>query len=137
MQKYNAQPQVFEGIKFDSRWELTVYMFLRGYIPKDNILIHQKILIKPESKHYRARYWNCDFMLKWNNKILLIEAKGYPTKDFKRQLQLIDSNARHLIPLIRIITSEPIRVDECFKETLTPKMLIPELRTIQKEINQG
>lgn len=138
-QKYHAQPQIFEGTRFDSRWELSVYLHLRGYIPKDNLLIHQKILIKPQTSNYKAKYWNADFIVQTpSNKCrLIIEAKGVPTSDFKRQLQLIDSNRPELIPIIRIITQDVIRIDECFKRTITPKLLSDELKIIQQEILRG
>lgn len=134
MNKYNAQPQEFEGVRFDSRWELSVYLHLRGYIPKQNITIHQKILIKPETVNYRAKFWTIDFIIRWGTKQLLVEAKGLPTSDFKRQLQLIDSNRPELIPLIRIVTHSSIRIDECFKKSSTPQLLIPELKLIREEI---
>lgn len=137
MNKFNAQSQEFEGVRFDSRWELSVYLHLRGYIPKQNILIHQKILIKPQTTNYRAKYWCVDFIIKWNNKQLLVEAKGLPTSDFKRQLQLIDCNRPELIPVIRIVTHDVIRIDECFKKSITPKLLTDELRTIRDEILRG
>lgn len=132
-QKFNAKPQEFEGVRFDSKWELSVYLFLRGYIPKLNIKIHEKILIKPQTCNYPAKYWKCDFVIRWANKQLLIEAKGIPTPDFKRQLQLIDSNYPDLIPLIRIVTTDSIRIDERF-QSFTPKTLTPELKQIRKEI---
>lgn len=133
--KYGAQPQTLEGIKFYSRWELSVYQLLRRYIPKNHILCHQKILIKPKTSNYKNKYWCVDFVVidETKNHQLLVEAKGIPTRDFKRQLQLIDVCEPQLIPKIRVVSPTPLRIDECFK-AIQPDDLIPELKVIRQEI---
>lgn len=134
--KYGAEPQTFEGILFDSRWELEVYKFIRRYIPSSHIKLKAKIAIKPKTKNYKAKYWRCDFVIlgRENNEILLIEAKGVPTRDFKRQLQLIDCNYPHLIDRIRIVQHQSTRIDERFK-SVTLHDLIPELKVVSFHIN--
>jgi hypothetical protein len=136
MTKYGNTPQEFEGLKFDSKWELEVYLFLRRYIPSNHILVHQKIIIKPKTRNYPAKYWRCDFVIidTESNPLLLVEAKGIPTKDFCRQLQLIDSNYPHILDDIRIVQTKQTRIDERFK-SVTCFDLIPELKIISFHIN--
>lgn len=134
--KYGNEPQSFEGKTFDSKWELEVYRFLRRYIPASHILLHQEIIIKPKTKNYKAKYWRCDFVVMGhkNNELMLIEAKGIATREFKRQLQLIDCNFPHLIPKITIVQQQSQRIDECFR-SVTPKEMIKDLKIISFHIN--
>lgn len=109
-------PCEFEGIKFDSRWELAVYQAICKHFSKDEIRVHQKILVKPKTTHYKEKFWKCDFAVGNGDtgKFLLIEAKGFPTVDFKRQLQLLDFHNPNLIDKIRIVQGVTTRIDECF-----------------------
>lgn len=134
--KYKAQPQIYDGIQFDSKWELTTYLKIREHISRDRVLIHKRVLIKPPTRNYKARYWKCDFIIVDSSGAfrLLVEAKGIPTAEFKRQLQLIDSNEPHLIPLIRIIQYTSQRIDECFN-SITLDELSKELKRIKQVIN--
>lgn len=135
MNKYRSQPQTYNGIRFDSKWELTTYLKIREYIPKDKILLHQKVLIKPQTHNYKPRYWKVDFIITDSKGIyrMLVEAKGLPTLDFKRQLQLIDCCEPHLIPLIRIVQHQAERIDECFS-SITLEDLSKELRQLKQVI---
>lgn len=109
-------PCEFEGIKFDSKWELAVYQAIRKHFSKDEIKVHQKILVKPKTTHYREKFWKCDFAVgnADTGKFLLIEAKGFPTADFKRQLQLLDTHNPSLIDKIKIVQGVSTKIDECF-----------------------
>ncbi|MBD2481549.1 hypothetical protein [Planktothrix sp. FACHB-1365] len=69
-----------------------------------------------------------------NNELMLIEAKGIATREFKRQLQLIDCNFPHLIPKITIVQQQSQRIDECFR-SVTPKEMIKDLKIISFHIN--
>lgn len=129
-------PCEFEGVKFDSKWELEVYKVITSIIPPNYVSIHQKVLIKPTTKNYRARYWRCDFAIRGNEGelFLLIEAKGIPTRDWLRQLQLIDATEPSLIDKIRIVQTESTKIDECFT-SITIIQLHRELEKLKELIN--
>lgn len=131
--KYSNTPVHYHGINFDSKWELEVYKVITSIIPPNYVSIHQKVLIKPTTKNYRARYWRCDFAIRGNEGelFLLIEAKGIPTRDWLRQLQLIDATEPSLIDKIRIVQTESTKIDECFR-SITASQLKAELQIISK-----
>jgi hypothetical protein len=131
-------PCEFEGIRFDSKWELAVYQAIRKHFSKDEIRVHQKILVKPKTTHYKEKFWKCDFAVgdaDFTGKFLLIEAKGFPTADFKRQLQLLDSYNPNLLDKIRIVQGVSTKVDECFT-SITLSELHAELSELHIELEK-
>lgn len=129
-------PCEFEGIKFDSKWELAVYQAIRKHFSKDEIRVHQKILVKPKTTHYREKFWKCDFAVgnADTGKFLLVEAKGFPTSDWKRQLQLLDTHNPNLIDKIKIVQGVSTKIDECFT-SITIAQLHCELEKLKEVIN--
>lgn len=129
-------PCEFEGIKFDSKWELAVYQAIRKHFSKDEIRVHQKILVKPKTTHYREKFWKCDFAVgnADTGKFLLVEAKGFPTADWKRQLQLLDTHNPNLIDKIKIVQGVSTKIDECFT-SITIAQLHCELEKLKEVIN--
>lgn len=129
-------PCEFEGIKFDSKWELAVYQAIRKHFSKDEIRVHQKILVKPKTTHYREKFWKCDFAVgnADTGKFLLVEAKGFPTADWKRQLQLLDTHNPNLIDKIKIVQGVSTKIDEWFR-SLTIAQLHCELEKLKEVIN--
>jgi hypothetical protein len=129
-------PCEFEGIKFDSKWELAVYQAIRKHFSKDEIRVHQKILVKPKTTHYREKFWKCDFAVgnADTGKFLLVEAKGFPTADWKRQLQLLDTHNPNLINKIKIVQGVSTKIDECFT-SITIAQLHCELERLKEVIN--
>jgi len=130
-------PCEFEGIKFDSKWELAVYQAIRKHFSKDEIRVHQKILVKPKTTHYREKFWKCDFAVgnADTGKFLLVEAKGFPTSDWKRQLQLLDTHNPNLIDKIKIVQGVSTKIDECFT-SITIAQLHCELERLKELINK-
>lgn len=129
-------PCEFEGIKFDSKWELAVYQAIRKHFSKNEIRVHQKILVKPKTTHYREKFWKCDFAVgnADTGKFLLVEAKGFPTADWKRQLQLLDTHNPNLIDKIKIVQGVSTKIDECFT-SITIAQLHCELEKLKEVIN--
>ena len=129
-------PCEFEGIKFDSKWELAVYQAIRKHFSRDEIRVHQKILVKPKTTHYREKFWKCDFAVgnADTGKFLLVEAKGFPTSDWKRQLQLLDTHNPNLIDKIKIVQGVSTKIDECFT-SITIAQLHCELERLKEVIN--
>ncbi|SKB12037.1 hypothetical protein PL11201_290005 [Planktothrix sp. PCC 11201] len=133
--KYQNSPVIMYGIQFDSKWECEVYRLIKSIIPPSYISVHERVLIKPTTKNYRARYWNCDFIIKddFDNPLLLVEAKGMPTREFLRQLQLLDAFEPTLIGKIRIVQQQSTKIDECFT-SLNPTQLQAELKIVSKQL---
>ena len=129
-------PCEFEGIKFDSKWELAVYQAIRKHFSRDEIRVHQKILVKPKTTHYREKFWKCDFAVgnADTGKFLLVEAKGFPTADWKRQLQLLDTHNPNLIDKIKIVQGVSTKIDECFT-SITIAQLHCELERLKELID--
>ena len=108
-------PQVKDGIRFDSKWELKVFETIVSVFGKDKFSVHEKVLIKPPTKHYKASYWKCDFIVGRGSNLLYIDAKGMITRDFKRQMQMLDIYSHNIVSNVRIVTQVPVRVDEYIK----------------------
>ena len=80
-------------LRFDSRFEAQVYARLRELLPDSRIERQVRLLIKPETAINQPYYWRCDFRVYhpedetnyWN-----IEAKGFLTRDFLRNLQYLE-----------------------------------------------
>lgn len=134
--KLGAVPCEFDGIKFDSKWEFAVYQAIHKHFSKDEIRVHAKILVKPKTTHYKEKFWKCDFAVgdADTDKFLLIEAKGFPTPDFKRQLQLLDTHNPSLIEKVRIVQGISTKVDEYFT-SITIIQLHRELEELKELIN--
>lgn len=135
--KMGNVPCEFEGIKFDSKWELAVYQAIRKHFSRDEIRVHAKILVKPKTAHYKEKFWKCDFAVgdaDTTGEFLLIEAKGFPTPDFKRQLQLLDTHNPNLIEKIRIVQAVSTKIDECFT-SITIAQLHRELEELKETIS--
>lgn len=134
--KLGAVPCEFDGIKFDSKWEFAVYQAIHKHFSKDEIRVHQKILIKPKTTRYKDKFWKCDFAVgdADKGKFLLIEAKGFPTPDFKRQMQLLDSYNPNLLDKVKIVQGVSTRIDEYFT-SITIAQLHQELEKLKGLIN--
>lgn len=86
---WDSFPKYPDSIYFGSAYELHIYKKLLS-LPGVRVERQVKILLKPETTHYPARYWKCDFkVLDETNpaRYLLVEAKGLVTREFKLMLQ--------------------------------------------------
>jgi hypothetical protein len=133
--KMGNVPIEVDGIKFDSKFEFKTYQVIRAHFPKEMIEVHKKVLVKPPTSRYPAKYWRCDFTVGVKAHILLIEAKGFPTKDFKRQMQMLDYFNPTEFSKVRIIQPISTKIDEYFLKSLTLFELDRTLEIFRKTIS--
>ncbi len=92
----------------DSEWEANVYRHIRMVFPKEAVRCHEPILVLPESPHFPALNWKCDFQVAVPGRShpLLIEAKGVLTRELKLILQAIAHSNPTAIENLIIVHSE-------------------------------
>lgn len=94
-----------EDITFDSGFEANVYRHIRMLYPKEYITCHEPILLLPESAHFPALSWRCDFKLSlpWKRHPFYIEAKGVNDRSFKLTLQILSFTAPEIIENLLVV----------------------------------
>lgn len=108
MSKYNAQKTEVDGIKFDSKFEASVYLKLKS--------IEGLEIKKKQDKIYLSKaniLFKPDFLCRYSGVFFFVEAKGMPTPSFQIKKRLF--KAYGYDPLL-IITSKGIEVvvpDNC------------------------
>lgn len=105
-------------VYFGSKWEHRCYMAVRQIIPDECISLHETIPMKPATERYRAMGLNVDIVTRptvnhsWVPYVL-IEPKGIPTSEFKRNLQFLEFfNPEAYSRLLVIGDYEPLRIDD-------------------------
>ena len=78
----------FDGYRFDSGLERSVYCYLRLLFKKEDISVHHSVVVKPPTNHFPERRWKCDFYIPKLN--IYIEAKGIRHRTWKQQLEHLD-----------------------------------------------
>jgi hypothetical protein len=103
---------------FGSKWEHRVYMAVRQIIPDECISLHEVFPMKPATEKYKAMGLNVDIVTRpslvhaWVP-FILIEPKGIPTPEFKRNLQFLEYfNSEAYSKLLVIGDYEPLKIDE-------------------------
>jgi hypothetical protein len=83
-----------DDIYFQSRYEFRVYREILQVVPRKLLGMQRPLRIKPSTNRYPAIQWKIDFSILphvnargLNMPELLIEAKGLPTREFKRDIQ--------------------------------------------------
>lgn len=109
--KYSAEKVTADGVTFDSKFEYSVYRMLATDFPTLQVEIHKPIAVKPSTPHFPARYWKADFYLPQLNWI--IEAKGVRTRDWLRQLELLDCHNPQLLQNLSVVSQA--RGEKVFK----------------------
>lgn len=81
----------FEGIQFDSQWELSVYQNLRMLFPKESIYCHVALTVLPPNECFPALNWKVDFMISDDSLSapVYVEAKGIVNQEIKLVLQAL------------------------------------------------
>lgn len=121
--KYGAKPviwdtaskQIVNGsnrntIYFDSTFEFEVYRELLALVGVRNLKLQVPIKIKDATAVYPEIYWRCDFRIcKGNNlsNYLNIEAKGLPTREFKRNMQYLEAYSPSEFERLLVIAQTP------------------------------
>lgn len=91
--KYNATKIEINGIKFDSKFEASVYRWLIDQ-PNIKLIARQKVfIILPKfiynGQTIREIKYLADFVIEYNGKLYIIETKGFETPEFKLKEKLL------------------------------------------------
>lgn len=84
--KYNAKKVEYEGIKFDSKFELECWIYLEQLAKEDKISNLQrqvKFEIIPANSVYKALNYVADFTFYVGDKYVVADAKGLVLPEFK------------------------------------------------------
>jgi hypothetical protein len=78
-----------------SQLEIDVAKIIDRLVPSECWDTHQKLIVKPGTETYPALHWKVDFSILPTKKypecpVLHIEAKGYLTPDFMRNIQFLE-----------------------------------------------
>ena len=84
--KYNAHKAEYNGIKFDSQFELKCWIYLEELVKDgkiNNLQRQVKFEIIPANSVYRAVNYVADFTFNLENKYIVADAKGLVLPEFK------------------------------------------------------
>ena len=84
--KYNAKKVEYDGIKFDSLFELKCWIYLEELVKEgkiNNLQRQVKFNLIPANSVYRALNYVADFTFFVGDKYIVADAKGYITTEFK------------------------------------------------------
>jgi hypothetical protein len=96
----------FEGIWFDSQWELSIYQNLRMLFPKESIYCHVAVTVLPPNECFPALNWKVDFMVSDSSlkTPLYIEAKGVVNQEIKLVLQALSHTNPNILKRLLVVT---------------------------------
>ena len=84
--KYNARKAVYDGIKFDSEFELKCWIYLEELVKEgriNNLQRQVKFEIIPANSVYRAVNYVSDFTFYVDNEYIVADAKGLVLPEFR------------------------------------------------------
>ena len=84
--KYNAHKAEYDGIKFDSQFELKCWIYLEELVKEDkisNLKRQVKFNLIPANSVYRALTYVADFTFFVGNRYIVADSKGFITPEFK------------------------------------------------------
>ena len=84
--KYNAKKVEYNGIKFDSQFELKCWIYLEQLVKEDKIKNLQrqvKFNLIPANSVYRALNYVADFTFNVGDRYIVADAKGLILPEFK------------------------------------------------------
>ena len=84
--KYNAHKAEYNGIKFDSQFELKCWVYLEQLVKEDKITNLQrqvKFELLPANCLYRALNYVADFTFNVGDRYIVADAKGLVLPEFK------------------------------------------------------
>ena len=102
--KYNAKKTIYNGIKFDSLFELDCWQYLEkleseGKIKDLNRQIKFELL--PANSVYRALNYVADFTFFVGNRYIVADAKGYITPEFKIKQKIFFDKYKNQIHIFK------------------------------------
>ena len=84
--KYNAKKTIYNGIKFDSQFELKCWIYLEELVKEgkiNNLQRQVKFEIIPANSVYRAVNYVADFTFYAGDKYIVADAKGLVLPEFR------------------------------------------------------
>lgn len=91
---------------YDSKFEASIARILQSFLYSHGISIrqHQKILVRKPTKNFpKPRCWNCDFVITYKERSILLEAKGYIDPTFLLKLEMLDTREPELFDNLLIV----------------------------------
>lgn len=124
--RFQAEKIVHDDILFDSLLEHKAYLKLRNLTANNSditLIVKPSILIKPETEYFKKRFWKCDFELNHKNwGSILIEVKGFVTREFTFDLEMLEINNPESFSKLLIITDNDF-VRERYEKLETAKKI--------------
>ena len=102
--KYNAHKAEYNGIKFDSAFELKCWQYLEQLAKEDKISNLQrqiKFELLPANSLYRALNYVADFTFNVNDRYIVADAKGFITPEFKIKQKIFYDKYRNQIYIFK------------------------------------
>jgi hypothetical protein len=126
------------GILFDSKYEVRIYQKLLNLFSSSQIRRQIPLLVKPPSSVYPPLYWKVDFGIEtgpeWPLPEIYIEAKGFVTTEFKRQLNYLNYFSPKIWERLLIVSERKQIIDKQVRQC-SAKNLGSTLWNWQKTLN--
>lgn len=119
-------------IRFDSQLELNTFIQLKKVF--NDVLIHQKIEIFPN------KFWRVDFQIQHKNNTFFVESKGFITREFKLQLEILKHYNKNTFDSILFVTSNLETLKQLKRLQTTALMFndfLSTLHLIKKELDSN
>lgn len=130
--KYNNKPEIFNGIRFDSKLEADVYRALLTLYTSDEIKVHHKVPLLPGNDDFAPLDWKIDFYIPSDG--IYIEAKGefLLSRDdrFRYNLRLIRALRPHFFSRIIVVSSGRFKYSNK-RNTITIGDLVAHLQKVK------
>ena len=139
MNKYYAKPVIWDSatkklvsgsnqntIHFASTFEFEVYRELVRLVGVRNLKLQVPLRIKEATGIYPELWWRCDFRIYRSNNLsdyLNIEAKGLPTREFKRNMQYLEAYSPIEFDRLLVIASD---AKDCYIDKHVQAWSLPE-----------
>lgn len=111
--KYNAKKVEYNGIKFDSAFELKCWQYLEQLVKEDKItnLNRQiKFELLPANSVYRALNYVADFVFFVGDKYIVADAKGMVLPEFKIKQKIFYYKYQYQIYVFRKLSDIDILI---------------------------
>ena len=105
--KYNAHKAEYNGMKFDSAFELECWQYLEKLVKEDKITNLQrqiKFELLPANSLYRALNYVADFTFNVNDRYIVADAKGLVLPEFKIKQKIFFNKYKNQIYIFKKIS---------------------------------
>ncbi|MBR8828782.1 MAG: hypothetical protein DSM107014_12920 [Gomphosphaeria aponina SAG 52.96 = DSM 107014] len=123
---------------FASQHEYEVYLALRDSYPKERVLCHQKVIVKPVSKGFGSISWTVDFLVKDEVGDFWIEAKGFTTREFIFKLILCEEfNPEVYQNLLMVFPNKTNTLDKLTKKLRNNQLTCITISQLRRFLKHG